>query len=130
MTVDVKTNEIYHSDCLVLMESMGEEYVDLTVTSPPYDDLRNYKGYHFDFENIAKALYRVTKTGGVVVWVIGDKISNGNRTLTSFKHAISCSPLKLIEPSNLCKGFSLQNPRFKCITAYYDHDLEQPYLLS
>ena len=42
---------------------MNENMVDLTVTSPPYDDLRNYKGYHFDFEKVAKGLYRVTKTG-------------------------------------------------------------------
>lgn len=88
MNIKITTNQVYHSDCVVLMESMDEEYVDLTITSPPYDDLRNYKGYYFDFENIAKSLYRVTKKGGVVVWVIGDKINSGNRTLTSFRHAL------------------------------------------
>lgn len=88
MQIEIKPNEIYNYDCVEFMKSMDENYVDLTVTSPPYDDLRNYKGYHFDFENVAKGLYRVTKKGGVVVWVVGDKITNGNRTLTSFKHAI------------------------------------------
>lgn len=58
------------------------------MTSPPYDNLRNYNGYKFDFENIAKGLYRVTKVGGVVVWVVGDQILNGNRTLTSFRQAL------------------------------------------
>ena len=67
---------------------MNDDYVDLTVTSPPYDNLRHYKGYHFDFENVVKGLYRVTKKGGIVVWVVGDKINNGNKTLTSFKQAL------------------------------------------
>jgi site-specific DNA-methyltransferase (adenine-specific) len=58
------------------------------VTSPPYDDLRTYNGYCFDFENVAKELFRVTKQGGVVVWVVGDKVNKGNKSLTSFKQAI------------------------------------------
>lgn len=53
---------------------MDENYINLTVTSSPYDNLRNYKGYHFDYEDIAKNLFRVTKDGGLVVWVVGDKI--------------------------------------------------------
>jgi len=88
MPIKIKPNEIYNYDCVEFMKSMDENYVDLTVTSPPYDNLRNYKGYHFDFESVAKGLYKVTKKGGIVVWVVGDKITNGNRTLTSFKHAI------------------------------------------
>ncbi|MFH1170526.1 MAG: site-specific DNA-methyltransferase [Candidatus Vogelbacteria bacterium] len=71
------------------MKSMDENSIDLTVTSPPYDELRDYKGYSFDFENIAKQLFRVTKKGGIVVWVVGDKIKKGNKTLTSFKQALS-----------------------------------------
>jgi site-specific DNA-methyltransferase (adenine-specific) len=86
--IQVKTNKIYHSDCIFLMRSMADKSVDLTVTSPPYDDLRNYQGYYFDYETIVKELFRVTKNGGVVVWVVGDKIKNGNRSLTSFKHAL------------------------------------------
>ncbi|MCX6706124.1 MAG: site-specific DNA-methyltransferase [Candidatus Woesebacteria bacterium] len=84
----VKLNNIYRSDCVEFMKSMDENFVDLTVTSPPYDELRNYKGYSFDFENIAKQLFRVTKKGGIVIWVVGDKIKNGNKTLTSFKQAL------------------------------------------
>lgn len=61
---------------------------DLTVTSPPYDNLRKYKGYSFDFENLAKELYRVTKDGGVVVWIVSDKTQNGSETCTSFKQAL------------------------------------------
>ena len=84
----IKLNSVYHSDCIELMKSMEENSVDLTVTSPPYDELRNYNGYHFAFEDIAKNLFRITKKGGVLVWVVGDKIKNGNRSLTCFKQAI------------------------------------------
>ncbi|MFA7284848.1 MAG: site-specific DNA-methyltransferase [Candidatus Absconditabacterales bacterium] len=67
---------------------MEDLSVDLTVTSPPYDDLRIYKGYHFPFEDIANELFRITKIGGIVVWVVGDKIKNGDKSLTSFRQAI------------------------------------------
>lgn len=69
------------------MNEMKDNFTDLTVTSPPYDDLRDYKGYSFEFEEIAKELFRITKEGGVVVWVVGDRI-NGGRSLTSFRQAL------------------------------------------
>lgn len=62
--------------------------VDLTVTSPPYDNLRTYEGYSFDFETIAQQLYRVTKPGGVVVWVVQDETLNGTETGSSFRQAL------------------------------------------
>jgi site-specific DNA-methyltransferase (adenine-specific) len=62
--------------------------IDLTVTSPPYDNLRTYNGYNFDFEGVAQQLYRVTKAGGVVVWVVGDATVNGSETGTSFRQAL------------------------------------------
>jgi site-specific DNA-methyltransferase (adenine-specific) len=86
--INIKTNTIYHADCVELMKSMEENSIDLTVTSPPYDELRNYNGYRFDIEGITQGLYKVTKKGGIVVWVVGDKIKNGNRSLTSFKQAL------------------------------------------
>ena len=67
---------------------MPDNFIDLTVTSPPYDNLRNYNGYSFEFEKVAKELYRVTKEGGVVVWVVGDATVNGSETLTSAKQKI------------------------------------------
>ena len=70
------------------MKSLPSQSIDLTVTSPPYDNLRTYNGYSFDFEGIAKELYRVTKDGGVIVWVIGDATINGSETGTSFKQAL------------------------------------------
>lgn len=83
----IDLNRLYVSDCVKFMKKLDNEFVDLTVTSPPYDDLRDYKGYSFDFEGIATELFRITKDGGVVVWVVGDKI-NGGFSLTSFKHGL------------------------------------------
>ena len=70
------------------MARMPGNFIDLVVTSPPYDNLRDYKGYDFDFESIAKSLFRVIKKGGVVVWVVGDQTVNGSETGTSFKQAL------------------------------------------
>jgi len=81
-------SKIICGKCEDVMEDMPENFVDLTVTSPPYDKLRNYKGYKFDFKGTAKELYRVTKIGGVVVWVVGDQTINGSETGTSFKQAL------------------------------------------
>lgn len=81
-------NNIYNVDCAVGMQQLPSECIDLVVTSPPYDDLRNYNGYSFDFEGIASELFRVMKKGGVVVWVVGDKVKNGNKSLTSFRQAL------------------------------------------
>ena len=70
------------------MKRMPDNFLDLTVTSPPYDNLRTYKGFIFPFEEIAKELYRVTKIGGVVVWVVGDATIKGSETGTSFRQAL------------------------------------------
>ena len=70
---------LFNESNLDTMKRMPDNFIDLTVTSPPYDDLRTYKGYCFDFENVAKELFRVTKQGGVVVWVVGDATMNGSK---------------------------------------------------
>jgi len=70
------------------MKRMDDCFIDLTITSPPYDNLRTYNGYEFEFEKIAKELFRVTKDGGVVVWIVGDATINGSETGTSFKQAL------------------------------------------
>ena len=81
-------NKIYCENCLETMAKMPDAFIDLTVTSPPYDNLRTYNGYDFHFEPIAKELFRITKKGGVVVWVVGDATINGSETGTSFKQAL------------------------------------------
>lgn len=86
MTMEL--NKTYNENCLDTMSRMPDKFIDLVVTSPPYDGLRKYNGYSFDFESIAKELFRVTKNGGVVVWVVNDATVNGSETGTSFKQAL------------------------------------------
>jgi site-specific DNA-methyltransferase (adenine-specific) len=81
-------NKIHTENCLDTMEKMSDESIDLVVTSPPYDDLRSYNGYSFDFEAVAKELHRVVKQGGVVVWVVGDQTQNGSESGSSFRQAL------------------------------------------
>lgn len=80
--------QLIMGDCAQVMRGFEDACIDLTVTSPPYDNLRSYRGYTFNFEAIARELYRVTKPGGVVVWVVGDATINGSETGTSFKQAL------------------------------------------
>ncbi|HUM44482.1 MAG TPA: DNA methyltransferase, partial [Fervidobacterium sp.] len=86
-------NYIALGDCVELMKEIPDDFIDLTVTSPPYDNLRTYNGnieqWSFEkFQGIAKELYRVTKQGGVVVWVVGDATIKGSETGTSFRQAL------------------------------------------
>jgi site-specific DNA-methyltransferase (adenine-specific) len=84
----LELNRIYQMDCIEGMRLIPDSSVDLTITSPPYDNLRTYNGFYFDFENTAKELYRVTKPGGVVVWVVNDETINGSESGTSFNQAL------------------------------------------
>jgi len=85
---DIGKGRAYNADCLKLFSEMPDGCVDMTLTSPPYDDLRTYNGYCFDFETVAKELFRLTAPGGVVVWVVGDETKNGSETGTSFRQAL------------------------------------------
>lgn len=85
--------KLHLGDCLEKMKDIKDNTIDLTVTSPPYDNLRDYNGHadswNFDkFKDIATELYRITKKGGVVVWVVGDATVKGSETCTSFKQAL------------------------------------------
>jgi len=81
-------NQVLHGNCLELMKNIPDKSIDMVLTSPPYDNLRTYNGYTFDFDGIAKELYRVTKQGGVVVWIVGDATIKGSETGTSFRQAL------------------------------------------
>lgn len=85
--------ELYNGDSAIMLKELGTGSVDLTVTSPPYDNLRSYNGnveqWSFDkFKSIADELYRVTAPGGVLVWVVGDAVINGSESGSSFKQAL------------------------------------------
>ena len=109
--------KLLHGDCLELMKDIPDKSVDLTVTSPPYDNLRTYNGNieHWSFEkfkSIAKELYRVTKQGGVVVWVVGDATIKGSETGTSFRQALYFKKI----------GFNLHDTMIYAKNNVYAHD--------
>lgn len=81
-------NKIICGDNVDVLQKFPDNSIDLSVTSPPYDNLRTYNGFEWNFEALAKELYRVTKDGGVVVWVVGDATIDGSETGTSFRQAL------------------------------------------
>ena len=89
----MEIDKIYQGDCIEVLKTFEDNLIDLTVTSPPYDNLRTYggviDGWSFEkFQGIARELYRITKEGGVVVWVVADATIKGSETGTSFKQAL------------------------------------------
>lgn len=92
-------NKIFNEDCLKTMGKMPNDYIDMVLTSPPYDELRNYNGYFLQFKEIVSELFRIMKPGGLVIWVVGDQTKNGSESGTSFRQA-----LHFIE-----KGFNLND---------------------
>lgn len=120
-------NKIICKDCLEAMEEIPDNSIDLVITSPPYDNLRNYNGYTFDFSNIAKELFRITKLGGIVVWVVGDATIKGSETGTSFKQALYFKEI----------GFNLHDTMFYQKNSYpfpphnrYYQQIEYMFVLS
>jgi DNA modification methylase len=108
----IEINKNYNESNLETMAKMPDCFVDLTVTSPPYDNLRTYNGYCFDFENVAKELFRITKQGGVVVWIVGDATIKGSETGTSFKQALYFKEI----------GFNLHDTMIYKKNNVYAHD--------
>jgi DNA modification methylase len=84
----IELDNIYNEDCLDTMEKMPVSFLDFVITSPPYDEIRNYNGYQFNFKPIARELFRVLKEGGIIIWVVADATINGSETGTSFKQAL------------------------------------------
>lgn len=80
-------------DCLERLSEIEDQTVHLTVTSPPYDNLRSYNGVGDQWSErvwrgALSELYRVTVEGGVVVWIVADATVKGSETGTSFKQAL------------------------------------------
>lgn len=84
----IKLNHTFNENCLLTMQRMKDNLVDLVITSPPYDNLRLYDGYTFPFEPIAAELFRILKPGGITVWIVSDATIDGSETLSSFRQAI------------------------------------------
>lgn len=85
----MELNKIYCEDHLYTLERMPDEFLDLTVTSPPYDNLRAYNGFEWNFGELSSELFRVTKQGGVVVWIVADATIDGSETGSSFRQALA-----------------------------------------
>lgn len=85
----MEIDTIIAGDCAVLMAQLPDACIDLVVTSPPYDNLRKYKGFEWDFAAVSAQLWRVIKPGGVVVWVVADQTIKGSETGTSFRQALA-----------------------------------------
>jgi site-specific DNA-methyltransferase (adenine-specific) len=122
-------NLVKVGNCVDLMRELPDNCIDLTVTSPPYDNLRKYNGFVFDFPAIAAELYRVTKPGGVVVWVVGDATIKGSETGASFRQALAFMEL----------GFNLHDtmiyhkstpPFAKTATGRYEQHFEYMFVFS
>jgi site-specific DNA-methyltransferase (adenine-specific) len=83
-----KEVKIFNTNCLEYLKTVSDNSIKFVLTSPPYDDLRNYDGYSFDFESIAKELTRTLAEGGVIIWNVSDATVNGSETGTSMKQAL------------------------------------------
>ncbi len=78
-------NTIQCMDCVEGMKKLPDNSIDLVVTSPPYDEIRNYNGYSFNLHSTGKEIYRILKDGGIAIMVIQDQTKNFAKTLTSFR---------------------------------------------
>ena len=111
-------NYLILGDCAAALQGLKSNSIDLTVTSPPYDNLRRYNGNNVlwcsnVWQQVLRELYRVTQVGGVVVWVVGDATHKGTESLTSFKqalYAIDCGfnlhDTMIYEKAQACFGFN------------------------
>lgn len=100
----LELNKIYNEDCLKGMEKIKAEYIDLVITSPPYNIGVKY-GKHKDnlpfeeyldwMEDLAKKTKRILKEDGSFFFNIGDKPSDDFRSFEVAKR--------------IAKHFKLQN---------------------
>jgi site-specific DNA-methyltransferase (adenine-specific) len=121
-------NQIIQGNCAEVMKKLESNSIDLTLTSPPYDNLRTYKGYDFSFEDIAKELFRITKKGGVAVWVVGDATINGSETGTSFKQALYFKEIGFNLHDTMI--FQKQNPIPQIYRKRYSNIFEYMFVFS
>lgn len=128
MTTQTYLNKITSGDSTQLLSKLDGDSIDLIISSPPYDNLRTYKGYHFDFEKIAKECYRVLKKGGVLVWVISDATIEGSETGTSFKQALHFMSLGLNLHDTMI--FKKANPIPQIYRKRYTNEFEYMFVFS
>lgn len=128
MLIEGFKNKIIEGDCLEIMRQFEDGSVDMVLTSPPYDNLRTYKGYTFPFESIAKELFRVIKGGGVLVWVVNDATINGTETGTSFKQALFFKEIGFNIHDTMI--FRKRNPVPQIYRKRYNNEFEYMFVFS
>lgn len=121
-------NKIINGNCVDIMMKIQDSSIDMVITSPPYDSLRNYKGFIFEFEKIANQLYRITKDGGVVVWVVNDATVNGTETGTSFKQALYFKEIGFNIHDTMI--FRKRNPIPQIYRKRYNNEFEYMFIFS
>lgn len=112
-------NTIFNMDCLLGLPQIKESSIDMVLTSPPYDNLRNYteeQNYIWNetvWKNVLSELFRVLKSGGVLVWVVGDATLNGSETGTAFKQALYAKDVGFNLHDTMIYQKSTPIPQFK-----------------
>ncbi len=111
-------NQVLQGDCLELMKQIPDKSIDMILTSPPYDNLRTYNGSldwgEHVWKPVIQELYRVTKDGGVIVWVVGDATIKGSETGTSFKQALYFKEIGFNLHDTMIWRKTTPVPQFKC----------------
>ncbi|OAV66046.1 DNA adenine methyltransferase YhdJ [Bacteroidales bacterium Barb6XT] len=128
MNINNYINSIIEGNCVEIMKNFDNNAIDLTITSPPYDDLRNYNGYVFPFTEIAKELFRITKQGGVVVWVVADATIDATETGTSFKQALYFKEIGFNLHDTMI--FRKRNPIPQIYRKRYNNEFEYMFVFS
>jgi len=121
-------NKVICGECISVMKGIPDKSIDMVLTSPPYDNLRTYKGYTFNFEGIAKEIYRVLKDGGVCVWIVGDATIEGSETGTSFKQALFFKEVGFNLHDTMI--FEKQNPIPQIYRKRYNNQFEYMFVFS
>ena len=121
-------DSITQGDAAILLKELDRDSIDMVLTSPPYDDLRNYKGYDFPFEEIAAELHRILRPGGVIVWIVADATIVGSETGTSFKQALYFRDLGLNLHDTMI--FRKRNPIPQIYRRRYTNEFEYMFVFS
>lgn len=126
--------KLHQGDCLEVMKEMPDNSVDLTVTSPPYDNLRSYNGNNDKWnasvwKSVIKDLFRITKDCGVVVWIVADATVKGSETGTSFMQALHFIDVGFNLHDTMIWRKTNPVPQFPTIPRY-THDFEYMFVLS
>ena len=123
--------KLYNEDCLNILPRIPKKSIDLIITSPPYDNIRDYNNsssWNLDiFKNIANQLQRVLKDGGVIVWIVADATIKGSESGTSFKQALYFKDIGLNLHDTMI--YYKNSYPFPCSNRYYQN-FEYMFVLS